>query len=184
MTTRGGELINCRYCGREYRRRRDSIRNNRGFYCSFDCSIQGRFGILPVDDAELKRLYVDEDMTLVEIGAKLGIDWKRVHRRIVAQGIPLRNGRRRVAGKRSPTRYRRIANAGVGQVVHHLNCRETDDRPDNLVLVSRPRHAALHKQLEQIGASLFAAGLVTYDADGGYALGDFLGRAILASEAA
>ena len=55
-----------------------------------------------------------------------------------------------------------------GEIVHHLNTDETDDRPENLVVVLRPTHAALHKQLETISARLYTAGLITFDRHRGY----------------
>ena len=67
-------------------------------------------------------------------------------------------------------RYRKIAGAKPGEIVHHLNCVETDDRPENLVVVSRPRHMQLHRQLERISAKLFMAGLISFELQNGYAI--------------
>ena len=162
------ETRSCNNCGTPYQRRRDAAKKSRGLFCSIKCSNAGRFAPLTADTAVLKSLYCEQDMTLKEIGTKFGVNWKRVRRRLAAAGIEFRNGRRRNPARRSMTRYRRVAEAKKGQVVHHLNCSETDDRPENLVAVSRQRHSQLHKQLEQISAKLFMAGLISFDPQNGY----------------
>jgi hypothetical protein len=52
-----------------------------------------------------------------------------------------------------------------GEVVHHINCDPTDNRPENLLVCSRSDHAKLHKQLERLGAELIQRGLVRFDGE-------------------
>ena len=165
----------CGNCGTPFRLRADAAKkSDRGKFCSVKCSNEGRFGPLTVDIASAKRMYCEQNMTLKEIAAAAGISWKRVRTLLASAGTEFRSGRRRVAGKRSMVRYRKIAaqTAGrplaKGEIVHHLNTDETDDRPENLVVVLRPTHAALHKQLETISARLYTAGLITFDRHRGY----------------
>jgi hypothetical protein len=56
-----------------------------------------------------------------------------------------------------------------GEVVHHLNCDRTDNRPENLRVVSRAEHVRLHKQLEEIGRVMLRRGHVRIT-DSGYEL--------------
>lgn len=162
------ETRNCDNCGTPYQRRRDAAKLDRGLFCSIKCSNEGRFAPLTVDIAVLKSMYCEQDMTLKEIGAHFNVDWKRIRGRLAAVGVTFRKGRRRVPGQRSMARYRKIVAAQNNEVVHHLNCIESDDRLENLVAVSRPRHSQLHKQLEQISAKLYMAGLITFDPQSGY----------------
>jgi len=162
--------INCKHCGIPYRQRRDAAKTGRGIYCSIKCSNEDRFTPMTADIAVVRKMYCEQDKTLKEIGAILGVGWKRVQRVLVKEGVVFRNGRRRIPGRRSMARYRKIAGAKPGEIVHHLNCVETDDRPENLVVVSRPRHMQLHRQLERISAKLFMAGLISFELQNGYAI--------------
>jgi len=160
----------CANCGTMFKRRADAAKVGRGLHCSRRCSMAVRYGPMTVDSAAVRTMYCEQDMTLKEIGLVAGVGWKRVQRMVLALNVPIRNGRRRNPLRRSAVRYRRTANAKTGQDVHHLNCIETDDRPDNLVAVSRQRHSDLHKQLEQISAKLFQAGLISFSPLTGYAI--------------
>jgi hypothetical protein len=163
------ETRNCNHCGKPYMRRRDAVKHNRGLYCSIICSNAGRFGPLTADIAVLRKMYCEQGMTLMEMRSALKMGWQRIRRELVKAGVGIRKGeRRRNPNRRSMSRYRRMANAGKGEVVHHLNCIETDDRLENLVAVSRRRHSQLHKQLGQISAKLFMAGLVSFSSRNGY----------------
>lgn len=57
----------------------------------------------------------------------------------------------------------------AGEVVHHINCDPTDNRPENLVVVSRSEHARLHRQLEEVGREMLRRGHVEF-IDGRYEL--------------
>jgi hypothetical protein len=165
------ETRNCNHCGSPYRRRRDAAKQNRGLYCSIKCSNAGRFGPMTADIAVLKTMYCEQDMTLTQMALVLNTTWKRIRGELVRAGVQIRKPeRRRNPARRSMVRYRRLMNAQKGEVVHHLNCIETDDRLENLVAVSRPRHSQLHKQLEQISAKLFTVGLISFDPRNGYAI--------------
>lgn len=159
----------CNHCGKIYARRRDAAKNGRGLYCSIKCSNEGRFGPLTVDSASVRIMYCERNMTLEEIATKIGTNWKRVRRILVKEGVMIRErARRRNPNRRSAATYRKIAKPQPGQVVHHLNGNELDDRAENLVAVSRRRHMQLHKQLERISAKLFTAGLISFDHQNGY----------------
>lgn len=165
------EMRNCNHCGAPYQRRRDAVAKNRGLYCSIKCSSEDRFTPMTADAAALKKMYCDQNMTLKEMGLILGVGWKRVHRAVMRAGIKIKpRKRRRNPKRRSMATYRQMINAQKGEVVHHLNCNELDDRPENLVAVSRPKHSQLHAQLGQISAELFMAGLISFDLQNGYAI--------------
>jgi HNH endonuclease len=162
-------MRDCNHCGTMYARRRDAAKNGRGLYCSIKCSNEGRFGPMTVDTASVGSMYCDRQMTLEEIAAQLGTNWKRVRRVLVKDGATIRGkSRRRNPNRRSAATYTKIAKPQKGEVVHHLNGNELDDRAENLVAVSRRRHMQLHKQLERISAKLFMAGLISFDLRNGY----------------
>ncbi len=54
-----------------------------------------------------------------------------------------------------------------GEHVHHLNGQKQDNRPENLVVLSRSRHRSLHRQLEAIGMEMVLSGEIVYR-DGEY----------------
>jgi hypothetical protein len=159
----------CANCGTAYRRRADAAKVGRGLHCSRECSIEARSAPMTTDSASVRRMYCEQNMTLVEIGARIGVNWKRVRGVLARDGVTIRaRARRRNPTRRSAATYTKIARPEPGQIVHHLNCDELDDRPDNLVAVSRRRHGQLHKQLAQISGRLFTAGLLTFDRQNGY----------------
>jgi hypothetical protein len=57
-----------------------------------------------------------------------------------------------------------------GECVHHINLRKHDNRPENLVRLTRQRHADMHAQLGMIAGELVERGLITFDTEGGYRL--------------
>ena len=159
----------CRHCGTMFNRRRDAAKLGYGLYCSIKCSNEGRFPPMTADIALVRTMYCERNMTLKEVAAQLGTNWKRVHRMLVKNGVTIRRrSRRRNPNRRSAATYIKIAKPQPGQVVHHLNGNEVDDRPENLVAVSRRRHMQLHKQLERISAKLFMAGLISFSLQNGY----------------
>ncbi len=160
----------CNNCQKPYRRRVDAAKKGIGLHCSIQCANEARHGPMLATPETLRAMYCGRDMTMKEIAAELGVGWRRVQTAVLALGIPTRTGRRRIPHKRSATTYRKLVKTQPGEVVHHLNCNETDDRVENLVAVSRQRHAALHKQLETLSAQLFKAGLITFDMETGYQL--------------
>src|SRR5262245_9415323 len=153
----------CESCGRSFRPRRDAVKKNRGRFCSLAC-----WNSRPVfDRAKAIRLY-QENWTLIEIAAKLGVGWQRIRRTVAAAGIPIRPAsRRRMAHSRS--RYRQIAATKIGrplqegETVHHINCDPTDNHPNNLlVLPSRTKHQLLHREIERLARRLIQGGHVLF----------------------
>jgi hypothetical protein len=55
-----------------------------------------------------------------------------------------------------------------GEMVHHIDMNKHNNAPENLAICTAKEHGEYHNQLELLGASLLAAGLVTFTADGGY----------------
>jgi|SRR5215475_1533321 len=128
---------------------------------------------LTVEVAVLRRLYEIEKKTLREIAAIHCTTWKRVGIALKADGVKMRNGHEARGHKRSRV-YRTMATQMIGRPlmkgedVHHINMDWKDNRPQNLVVVSRKKHSDLHKQLEAISAHLFTAGMVIFDPIAGY----------------
>src|SRR4051812_32259158 len=50
-----------------------------------------------------------------------------------------------------------------GEVVHHVNGINSDNRPENLYVCYRATHSALHDQLEKIALDLVRAGEIVFD---------------------
>lgn len=168
-------MYNCENCGTLFNRREDMAKVGRGIYCTSKCFLEKRYGRMTVDSAAVKNMYCEQNMTLKEIAEALGCEWKRIRKVLVAMGVTLRlAARRRNPNRRSRATYIKMVKWEKGSVVHHLNCIETDDRPENLVVVSRPRHSELHKQLEGLSANLFTAGLITFCHQRGYQMTDKL----------
>jgi hypothetical protein len=51
------------------------------------------------------------------------------------------------------------------EVVHHINGIKTDNRPDNLLVLTRSEHKLLHAQLEALAFELLRAGDIVFDGD-------------------
>ena len=56
------------------------------------------------------------------------------------------------------------------EVVHHINLKKEDNRPENLVVLTRKAHAQLHVQLDMVAAALLTDGIIAFDRDKGYFL--------------
>lgn len=54
---------------------------------------------------------------------------------------------------------------GPDEVVHHINLRKRDNRPENLIRLTRKAHADLHAQLSQLAGSMVETGLITFDGE-------------------
>jgi len=172
---------NCATCGKPFQLRADAAKvENRGKYCSIDCSNRGRSLPLVADVADLRRLYVEEKKTTREIAAIYGSTWKHVSRALKRIGVKPKPGREGRGKKRSYLLYRKVAEKTAGrllksqEIVHHIDANWKNNDPANLAVVSRKRHSELHKQLEAISAQLFTAGLITFDHQTGYRMTDML----------
>jgi hypothetical protein len=134
---------------------------------------------LTIEVAILRQQYEGDKKSLKEIAALHNTTWKRVGAALKAVGVKMRNGHEGRGHKRSRV-YRTMAAQSVGRPlirsedVHHINMDWRDNRPQNLVVVSRKKHSDLHKQLEAISVELFMAGLVTFDLTSGYQMADRL----------
>lgn len=58
--------------------------------------------------------------------------------------------------------------APPGHVVHHINMRHTDNRPENLVYMPKRLHHMVHRQFEQVVPILLERGILTFDLEHGY----------------
>jgi len=56
------------------------------------------------------------------------------------------------------------------EVVHHINLKKEDNRPDNLIILTRKRHAQLHAQLDAVAAKLLEENIIAFTAEEGYVL--------------
>lgn len=69
--------------------------------------------------------------------------------------------------------HRHVASEKIGRPlttadqVHHINFNPLDNRPENLVVISKAEHLQLHSQIEYLMKELCAKGIVVY-IDGKY----------------
>ena len=162
--------LTCKQCGNQYqpsRNRKQSV------YCSAQCSGKARSFPLLTPFAVVREMYVEKDLTTREIAERLGTTWKHVSKALKKNGVEMKGGRR--AKKRSCSKtYRVVVEKQIGrllsteEIVHHLDCDPTNNKIENLAVVSRQRHGELHKQLETISADLFKRGIITYCPQAGY----------------
>ena len=162
--------LTCKECGKKYlttRNRKTSV------YCSSQCCAKAKSLPLLTPIAVVREMYLEQRLTTREIATRLGSTWKHVSKALKSDGVDLISNRR--AKKRSCSRtYRKAVEMEIGrslatsEIVHHLDCNPTNNKEENLVVVSRRRHGELHKQLETISAQLYKKGLITYSPHHGY----------------
>ncbi|MCK5614426.1 hypothetical protein KAR91_71830, partial [Candidatus Pacearchaeota archaeon] len=65
-----------------------------------------------------------------------------------------------------------------GEIVHHLNMIKDDNQKGNLVICNNKNHANWHRQLEELGAIAYSAGLVKFSKKKGYVPTDAFHRLV------
>ncbi len=163
----------CKRCGTAFPLRADQANDlKRGKFCSVNCSNSARTTRpLTADDASLRRLYVEQQMSVRQVAETTGQNWKRVMLRLRELGVmrpPGREGRGR--NRSASATYRKRVTVAPGQVVHHIDHNPLNNEPSNLVAVSRKRHSDFHKALEMLSIELYKKGLVVFDAETGYTM--------------
>lgn len=163
----------CKKCGAAFLMRADLAKDlQRGKYCSVKCSNSARTTRpLTADDASLRTLYVEQQMSIRQVADATGQNWKRVMFRLRELGVMRPPGREGRGQKRSASAtYRKRLTVAPGQVVHHIDHNPLNNAPSNLVAVSRRQHSAFHKELEMLSIELYKKGLVLFDAAKGYTM--------------
>lgn len=56
----------------------------------------------------------------------------------------------------------------ASECVHHINFIKTDNRPENLCVISKEKHREYHGKLENVIGELFDNGIVGFDSELGY----------------
>ncbi len=69
--------------------------------------------------SEIRQLYIEQGMTLVEVGAAVGLSKRSVHRAMVAAGIPRRSRRKRDQSGSANPRWKGAA-AGYNALHHRV----------------------------------------------------------------
>lgn len=125
------------------------------------------------DHEEAARLY-ELGMSTPKIAAHYGVKTAPVYNALKKQGVTMRSigdgvsgakrGNRRVdagyitvaAGKNIRKKEHVLLAESVlgrrlkkGEMVHHINCRKTDNRPENLLICTIAYHTALHHRMRK-----------------------------------
>ncbi len=130
--------------------------------------------MLGLNDEDFKRLYIDQNMTYVEIAKHFGVHpaainyWRRklgLKKRYVCV-IEVTNGYRFVKVPDHPCasqqgyipEHRQVVEAAIGRYVkdgehvHHINFQKMDNRIENLSVLPRKEHGRIHNYMGKVGA--------------------------------
>ena len=187
----------CGYCKASFNPRQDAVAKGYGTSCSRKCAILRRTKTLAMSPNAVVKMY-EGGQTIRAIARELGLNPKRISALLHAQGARMRLGGRPAtngyltayapmghplsAGHRAAVHVL-VAAAQVrrqlskSEVVHHLNGDRQDNRPGNLVIVSRTEHARLHAQLEGLARQLMKQGMIEFK-DGSYTFSSQLERCL------
>jgi hypothetical protein len=136
------EKRNCLICGAEFSPRPYQIRTGAGKYCSLKCSSRGTVKQRQTPEALAKR----SASMRKSMKPKVGAEHPRYKGRYVANGYVWRNTGRNERN----LEHRVVIEEMIGrplrsdEIVHHKNHDRTDNRPENLVVMTRAEHLIEH----------------------------------------
>jgi len=154
-------------CGKMFFPRIDLLRQGRGKFCSVKCCALERS--TNVDEPVLVREYLETAIGIKQLAKRYRIGQARAVRILRDAGVDTSLGRRRHANGSCARTYRRIVEDSIGRSlsndewVHHIDGDRTNNRIDNLCVMTDLQHRTLHRQIEQVTFELYKAGLVTFN---------------------
>lgn len=143
----------CRQCGASFLTWKFSVEQGNGLYCSRACHHESRRQRTPVSCERCGKTFFvaparakHRNPRFCSMGCKSGN--YRADRFLNRNGYPVvlcADGKKRIE-------HRAVAEAKIGRPlrrgehVHHINGDRTDNRPENLDVLSRSQHTSLHKR--------------------------------------
>lgn len=117
--------VKCAYCGKPVEKHKSQIERRKNIFCSRDCAYNFR------------RFHNTRDSWKGgTLGTTTGYVYITINKRQIGEHIL-------VAEKKIGRRLR------PGEVVHHINGDRTDNRPENLVVMTNADHVSLHRKKER-----------------------------------
>jgi len=122
----------------------------------------------------------------------LGVGWKGLYARMKQLNIDTSTRLRQTSTyescynseKKRVTRHTIVAEKKYGrkvkkgEIVHHLDGNRQNNKPENLVILTRVKHNQVHKQLGQIALRLFRNRMIYYKEEDGYTISMSLEEAL------